>query len=248
MIYTSAEQLRLWPRLLTSAHQVDPELETVLQDLMVCGAALTVVSTGALQLSPGTMDPGQYGQLRVERLMPRKERMATIQSRARTCAHPWTASVQATYLDLSQRCATGQQRLGEAVKAKDAARISLLTCAVLDRNLQARSVSMALYLAGYALYLKATSAHTEVLIDLGGAALTSGIPWDAATAPCIWPVQTPDGWVWITDVAAAVPVVVDLGKAGVKHPLEGELVLSDYTLGEILLPLDEALGAQREVG
>ncbi|MDP2660212.1 MAG: hypothetical protein Q8R28_05745, partial [Dehalococcoidia bacterium] len=240
--------LRLWPRLLSSAHTTDPELETALQDLMVCGAALTMVGNGVLQLGPGSMDPGRYGQIRISRLMPRKERMATIQSRARTCVHPWTASVQAAYLDLSQRCATGQKRLQEVLETKDAAKISVMTCAVLDRNLQAQSISLALYFSGYVSYLKSTSAHTEVLIGLGEVALKSGIPWDAATRPCYWPVQTPDGWIWITDHAGTELAPVDLGKAGVKQPLEGELALTDQVIGEILLPLDEALGAQRDVG
>lgn len=247
MIYTTAEQLRLWPRLLTSAHAVDRDLETVLRDLMVRGAALELVG-GHLQLGAGNMDPAAYAQIRTGRLMPKKDRMATIQTRARTCVHPWASSIQAAYLDLSKRCAMGGAKLRDAIVAKDAAQIALLTCAVLDRNLQAQSVSMALYLAGYTGYLKSASAHTAVLIDLGETAGRSGIPWDAATRPCIWPVETPDGWIWITDHEATVPAPVDLGKGGVKTPLPDELVLSDQVLGAALLPLDEVLGAQREAG
>lgn len=242
MPYTR-DTLPLWPRLLQAAQDTDTELRAVLQDLMERGAALTV-GQQALQLSPGQMAQADYDQVRAAKLKPKAGRMSTILSRARSLSHPWVQPVMLAYADLKARCEAGTSKLTEATKKGDSKVVGIVAPVLLDRHLQAQSLAVVLVWAGYPAYLKAATDHISAFMDLYQAVRKAGIAY--AWTGTSWPVQTPDGWIWVTDIPGAELRPADLGKAGVKQPLSSEPVWIDCELGTALALLDQ--GQRREVG
>lgn len=244
MIY-HADQIQLWPRLLEAA-KIDAVLLAALQDLMQRGAGLALNESGGLQLSYGTMPEADYLVIRSEKLAPRGPKMSTVLNTARTRPHPWSQSVRDAYTGLDKRTAEGDRALQEAITHKAAADVLLrMTTRLVDRHLQAMSLARALLDSGYGAYEVHASKHLAAFQDLSKALERSGRPFDGAGR--YWPVQTPDGWLWVTDTPDAVPQPIDLGgEVGVRTPTPEEPAVTDWDLGRALAAIERL--NQREAG
>ena len=230
MLYR-APQITLWPRLLTAA-QIDPVLLEALQQLLRSGANLGLNEAGRLQLYPGDMTREAYDAVARERLTPRREKMKTILSRARDSSHPWLQSIMQAYTDLRERTVKGHAALHKQIAAQQTDKARDTLTALVERTLQAMALAQALWNGGYPAYAKSVSEHTDQYISLRE--LMGKIGLRHPPDDWQWPVETPDGRLWLVNRT--------------QGPGDGELRIHDGQLGEALLSVAEAAGLLREVG
>jgi hypothetical protein len=246
MIY-KAHQIALWPRLLKAA-EIDSVLRGALQELMEKGALLEAnMQTGGLSLSPGTMAPDEYQAIRVAKLAPRGAKMQTVLQTARTMGHPWSVAVMQAYNDLSERCEKARTALVKAIATGKPEDWNRIAPSALDRFWQAMSLARALLDSGKQAYWDHCSQRFAAVQDLATAMEKGGLTVDKG--PRFWPVQTPDGWLWVTDApvedqAAALGQIKPLD--GMHAPAPGEPVITDWDLGQALSPIE--IMQQREAG
>lgn len=247
MIYTP-ETMTLWPRLLHAARALDNDLADVLQDLMNTGASLTVSERGVLELKAGRLDQAAYDQVKRAKLLPKSGRMSTILNQAQSRQHPWITPLTTAYADLKTRCQKGETRLKEIIQKGDHSQIPAIATALQERYWQAISLAETLFRGGLPAYASEASSWVGPAIDLLGEMRRSGIPFDEKGV-WPWPVQTPDGWLWVVDKSTweERSVSVELGRErGTKMRLPEEPVIQDIVLGDALAPLEA--GLRREAG
>lgn len=247
MIYT-LETMWLWPRFLHAARGIDADLAAVLEDLMKQGADLTLTEAGLIKLGVGRMDSGEYERIRESKLVPKAGRMGTTRDHARSRQHPWITPLTTAYADLKTRCQKGETRLKEIIKKGERDQVPAIATALQERYWQAISLANALYRAGLPAYAAEASSWVGPAVDLLEEMKRSGIPFDL-NAAWPWPVQTPDGWLWVVDKStwSEGPVSVELGRErGTKTRQPDEPVVWDVDLGDALAPLEA--GQRREAG
>lgn len=238
----AADQAIYWPRLLTAA-AVDPILASALRELMQRGASLGFNERGGLQLGPGRMTQEEYNQFKAEYLMPRGEKLRNILRRARDGAHPWLTAVQQAYTDLDNRCARGEKALHAAAQAGNRERFKACLVQITDRHYQAHMIAQALFTAGYGAYEQAINAHWNGFMEHLQGIQQVKLPYQITGKA--WPVETPDGWIWVVDVRTTPdghpfePESVNLGgDRGQKLRLSDEPILTDWDLANILAPFE----------
>jgi hypothetical protein len=232
MLY-QPHQIALWPRLLKAA-EIDTVLQTALRELMERGAALRLSEAGYLNLGPGDMPEADYNAVRAAKLQPRGPKMQTVLTNARTMMHPWLLSFHQAYKALNGRCTDGTRALTKTVVMGKPDEWRRLAPLVLDRYYQAMLIGRTLCDAGNAGFFKEISTWLDKIANLEETMKKAGLtlpPWDMGRT---WPVETPDGWVWVTDVRDTAPVAVDKLHA----PEPNELVLMNYELGFAMAPIE----------
>jgi hypothetical protein len=198
------------------------------------------------------MDKAAYQGITQGVLQPRVAKLRTIQARVATDAHPWATAIMQAYNDLNARCEKASNALQTAASKGDMKAWTTLAPAALDRYMQAMSMAQALTNAGYGGYLAQVSRLYDQVAHLGKFMQKSGL--SVAEVPRFWPVNTPDGWLWVTDYpydpvqlhAGIRPVVLEQGKPA-KEPLQGEPVLADWELANVLASVELAIRQKEAV-
>lgn len=238
MIYPhDPDNLMLWPRLIHAAQQ-DTVISEALRELMAAGARLALnLQSGGLALSAGAMPQSDYNVIRDDKLAPRRERMATYLTNARSSSHPWAQAIMQAYIDLNDRCTNGHKAL-EAARA-DRDRRHLISRHLLDRYQLAHLMASALYQAGYPAYWDHANRHFLNFATLEEGVRRDGLDYEVVGKA--WPVETPDGWLWMIDDPRA-ECKADLGrdKGGVRVRQETEPVLTYVELGEVIQQIEVA--------
>lgn len=247
MLYTP-ETAHLWPRLIAAAREADTALADALHDLMKRGAHLSLTEQRRLKLVPGTMPETAYREALGTPDRPKYPALKDAMARARTIPHPWIPAIGAAYDLLDDLCREGDAELDAALRAKQTARAEEIAPALLDRHMQAAHVAQALGAAGYWAYMAQASRHVESWMPLYQSVHRAKIPWEPVLA---WPVETPDGWFWVTDVEDGPCKPVQLGgKAGTRERQADEPVIAHTHLADVLASLETGRldPWQREVG
>lgn len=234
MIYRP-EHIALWPRVLTAA-SASQQLRTILIDLMQRGAALTVNDTGGLRLDQG--DCPDYKVIRASKLAPQEAAVRQVLATARG-PHPWELALVQAYDALRKRCQEVEEVMHVATEARDAQTIAARSVQILRLHWWGELLSRVFVDAG--LGHEADVAHHRAEAAMHGRILTA-----AGQAVCAdpgpYPVDTADGWFWLTDGTNTTPAPVDLGTPhGTKQPESDEPVITAMALTEALMPITEQL-------
>lgn len=218
MIYTASTS-HLWPRLIHAARAQDEDLTAVFTGLLAQRAALTLNQTGGLQLGPGEMGSEAYQQVKAEHLAPRTDAVKAVFRAARDSDHPWFASVRDAFTAMSRAAEGGESLYSRVTTDQERLRHA---GNLLQLHAEAVLLANALYLAGYDVG-KELDIHSTGAISAANRCRTLGLP--APEESRFIPLQTPDGWLRVTDALEAA-----------QEP--GSLTVTDEELGTILGRLD----------
>jgi len=216
------EQIPLWPRLLAAARQLDPDLAAQLDRLRVAGATLTMDGP-ALRLARGSAADLDWQRVRTH------PRIGEVIRTAKSAPHPWRDALNRAYQAVHDRADRGSNCLEEAIRADDrenAPRYARVLCNV---HRQALMLLTAITLGGgdeaARLNAQLVLDHEDDLRRLRAGMARAGIHYD--DSPQWYPIDTPDGRVWVVEATGTIP----------RAAQPGDLIVTAEILGEALAPL-----------